>query len=201
VIAPLCTERIKAPDECRVVDSTLPVDGVDCGGGGLRSGGDNGGDGDGDGDGGGGGGGGRGSDIIRRRMVGGVVGGWWRGWAEKEDNDIVEGEGGDGDNVDNVRSSGTGDDGTVIASRESLRAGHFRAQQQHSSEAMFTALVLVGAAVAFVISGGNVGGGTVERSSGGEIVVPVRGEEDSQALQGSLGPICMSICRDFWFDG
>ncbi len=60
VIAPVCAERIKDSDKRHVVNSTLSADGVDCGGGGLRSGGDN-------GDGGGG------CDIIRRRRVGGVA--------------------------------------------------------------------------------------------------------------------------------
>ena len=39
VIAPVCTECKKVSDERRGVDSTLSVDGFDCGGGGLRSGG------------------------------------------------------------------------------------------------------------------------------------------------------------------
>jgi hypothetical protein len=71
VIAPVCTERIKDSNEHHVVDSMLSADSVDCGGGGLRSGGNN-------GDGGGG------CDTIRRRTVGGVAVGWWKGRAEKK---------------------------------------------------------------------------------------------------------------------
>jgi hypothetical protein len=59
-IAPVCAKRIKDSDERQVVDSTLSADGVDCGGSGLRSGGNN-------GDGGGG------CDTIRRRTAGGVA--------------------------------------------------------------------------------------------------------------------------------
>ncbi len=70
-IAPVCAECIKDSDEHHVVDFTLSADGVDCSGGVLRSGGDN-------GDGGGG------CDIIRRRMVGGVAVGWWRGRGGEE---------------------------------------------------------------------------------------------------------------------
>jgi hypothetical protein len=149
-IAPVCAERIKDSNERHVVDSTLSADGVDCGGGGLHSGGDN-------------GNGGGGCDTIRRRTPGGVVVGWWRGQAEKKDTVVVGGEGGDGDNINNVRASGIGDDSTVIASRQSLWGGDFRAQ--HSSEAMFAAIAFIGAAVAAVASGGNAGGG----ASGGVI--------------------------------
>jgi hypothetical protein len=151
-IAPVCAERIKDSDERHVVDSTLSAEGVDCVCGGLRSGGDN-------GDGGGG------CDIIRRRTTGGVAVGWWRERAEKKDAVVVGGEGGDGDDVDNVRASGIGDDSTVIASRQSLRGGDFRAQ--HSSEAMFAAIAFVGAAVAAVVSGGDVGGGAGGGVAGG----------------------------------
>jgi hypothetical protein len=143
-IAPVCTECIKDSDECHVVNSRLSADGVDCGGGGLRSGGDN-------GDGGGG------CDTIGRRTGGGVAVGWWRGQAEKKDAVVIGGEGGDGDDVDNVRASGIGDDSTVIASRQALQGGDFRAQ--HSSEAMLAAIALIGTAVAAVVSGGDVGGG------------------------------------------
>jgi hypothetical protein len=52
--------------------------------------------------------GGGGCEIIRRKTAGGVVVGWWRGQAEKKDAVIVRGEGGDGDDVDNVRASGIG---------------------------------------------------------------------------------------------
>jgi hypothetical protein len=37
-IAPVCAERKKVSDKCCVIDSTLSVDGFDCGGGGLHSG-------------------------------------------------------------------------------------------------------------------------------------------------------------------
>jgi hypothetical protein len=94
-IPPVCAERIKDSDERHVVDSTLSADGVDCGGGGLRAGGNN-------------GDGGSGCDTIRRRTAGGVVVGWWRGRAEKKDAVVIGGEGGDGNNVDNVRASGIG---------------------------------------------------------------------------------------------
>ena len=117
---------------------------MDCSGSGLRSGGNNGNV-------------GGGCDTIRRRTAGGVAVGWWRVRAEKKDAVVVGGEGGDGDNVDNVHASGIGDDSTVIASRQLLRGGDFRAQ--HSSEAMFAAIAFVGAAVAAVVSGGDVGGG------------------------------------------
>ncbi len=82
---------------------------------------------------------------------------------EKKDAVIIGGEGGDGNDVDNVCASVTGDDSTIIASRQLLQGGDFRAQ--HSSEAMFVAIAFVGAAVAVVVSGGNVGGG-----AGGGIV-------------------------------
>jgi hypothetical protein len=137
VIAPVCAKRIKYSDERHVVDSTLSADGVDCGGGGLRSSGDN-------GDGGGS------CDTIRRRTAGGLAVGWWRVRVERKDAVVVGGEGGDRDNVDNVHASGIGDDSTVIASRQLLRGGDFRAQ--HSSEAMFAAIAFVGAAVAAVVS-------------------------------------------------
>ncbi len=94
-IAPVCAERIKDSDERHDVDSTLSADGVDCGGGGLCSGGNN-------------GDGGCGCDTIRRSTAGGVAVGWWRGRAEKKDAVVVGGERGDGDNVDNVRASGIG---------------------------------------------------------------------------------------------
>jgi hypothetical protein len=78
-ITPVCTECIKDSDECHNVDSTLSVDGVDCGGGDLHSGGDN-------------GNGGGGCDIMRRKMAGGVAVGWRRGWAEKKDAVVVGGD-------------------------------------------------------------------------------------------------------------
>jgi hypothetical protein len=55
---------------------------------------------------------------------------------------------------------------------------------------IFAAIALVGAAVAAVVSIGDLGGGAVV---GGGIVVPVGGEQDSQALLGSSGLICMII--------
>ncbi len=79
---------------------------------------------------------------------------------------VLQQEGGDGDDVDNVRASGIGDDSTVIASRQSLRGGDFRAQ--HTSEAMFAAIAFVGAAVATVVSGGDVGSGAGGGIVGGE---------------------------------
>ncbi len=85
------------------------------------------------------------------------------GQAEKKDAVVVGGEGGDSNNVDNVCASGIGDGSTIIASRQLLRGGDFRAQ--HSSESMFAAIAFVGAAVAAVVSGGNVGGG----ASGGVV--------------------------------
>ncbi len=84
--------------------------------------------------------------------------GWWRGWAEKKYAVAVGGEGGDRNNVDNVRASGTGYSSTAIASRQLLQGGDFRAQ--HSSEAMFAAIAFVGAAVAAVARGCNVDAGT-----------------------------------------
>ncbi len=61
---------------------------------------------------------------------------------------------------------------------------------------MFAALAsftFVGAAVAAVVSGGNVGSvGVVGGVAGRGIAVSVRGE-DSQPPQGSSDPICMSI--------
>jgi len=102
-IAPVCAECIKVSNERGIVDSTLLAvgGGVDCGGGGLHSSG-----------GGGGGSGSHGCDqIIKRRMMGGVavaVG----GQAEKNNN-----------NVGNVHASGSGDDGSSIYSRQSLRGG------------------------------------------------------------------------------
>ena len=97
-IASVCTKHIKVSvsDERGVVDSTLSaVGGVDCGG--LRSSG--------------GGGGGHSCDIIRRRMVGGVAAAG-EGQVEKKDAAVVGGRGGNGDNnINNVHSSGTGDDG------------------------------------------------------------------------------------------
>jgi hypothetical protein len=86
-----------------------------------------------------------------------VAVGWWRGRAEKKDAVVVGWERGDGNNVNNVRASGIGDDSTVLAYRRSLRGGDFRAQQ--SSEAIFGVVAFVGAAVATVVSGGDVGGG------------------------------------------
>jgi hypothetical protein len=82
----------KVSDERGIVDSTLSaVVGVDCGGSGSR-----------------------GCDFIRRRMVGGVVVATG-GMGEKEGCCRCLEEGGNGDNkVDNIRASGTGDDGTVI---------------------------------------------------------------------------------------
>jgi hypothetical protein len=76
---------------------------------------------------------------------------------EKKDAVVIEGEGGDSNNVTNVRASGIGDNSTVIASRQLLWGGDFRAQ--HSSEAMSAAIASVDAAVAAVVSGGDVGGG------------------------------------------
>jgi hypothetical protein len=142
-IAPVCAERIKDSNERNVINVTLSADGVDCGGGGLHSGGNN-------------GNGGGSCDTIRRWTARGVVVGWWRGRAEKKDAVAIEGGGGDGNNVDYVRASGIGDNSTVIASRQSLRGGDFRAQ--HSSEAMFAAIAFIGATVAAVVSGGDVGG-------------------------------------------
>ena len=102
-------------NEGGVIDSTLSaVDSVDYGGGGLRSSGGS-----------GGGGGGRGCDIIRRNgggsggsSCGGTMG-RWRRWTlsllgrggEMATSDI---------NVNEVHVSGTGDDDTIIASRQSL---------------------------------------------------------------------------------
>ncbi len=173
VIAPICAECIKDSDERHVIDSTLSADGVDCSDGGLRSSGNN-------SDGGGG------CDTIRRRTAGGVAVGW-----EKKDAVVVGGEGGDGDDGDNVRASGIGDDSTVIAFRQLLRGGEFRVQ--HSSEAMFAAIAFVGAAVAAVVSRGDVGGSAGGGVAGGGIVVPVGGL-DSQAQQGSSGPISPRHC-------
>jgi hypothetical protein len=121
-IAPVCAERIKDSDECHVVDPRCQltawiVAAVVC------------------------------TPVATTAMVaaavillgGGRRGEWRRasggGRAEKKDAVVVGGEGGDGNDVDNIRASGIGDDSTVIASRQSLRGGDFRAQ--HSSEAMF----------------------------------------------------------------
>ena len=182
VIAPVCTEHKKISDERAIVDSTLSaVGGMDCGGVGMRF----------SGGGGGADGGGRGCDIIRKRMVGGVVAAAG-GRAETKDAVVVGKRGGNGDkNINNVHASGTGDDGSVIYSRRLLQGGNFSAQ--HSSEVMiFGAIVfVVGAAFAAVVSVvGYLGGGAIV---GGGVVVPVAGEQDSQALQGSLGLICMII--------
>jgi hypothetical protein len=94
-IAPVCAERIKDSNKRHVLNSMLSADGMDCGGGSLRSGGDN-------------GNGGGGCDTIRRRTGGGVAVGWWRGRAEKKDTVVVGGEGGDGDDVNIVHASGIG---------------------------------------------------------------------------------------------
>jgi len=55
---------------------------------------------------------------------------------------------------------------------------------------IFAAIALVDAAVAAVVSIGDLGGGDIV---GGGIVVPVGGEQNSQALRGSSGLICMCI--------
>ena len=104
VIAPVCTKREKVSDERGIVDSMLSAaGGVDCGGSSLRSSG---------GGGGRAGGGGRGCDIIRGR-------------AEKKKDTVVVGRrGGNGDHtVNDVHTSGTGDDGSVIYSRQLPRGG------------------------------------------------------------------------------
>jgi len=65
----------------------------------------------------------RGCDIIGRGMVGGVAAAAG-GRAEKKDTVVVGGRGGNGDNnVDDVHASDTGDDGSAIYSRQSLRGG------------------------------------------------------------------------------
>ena len=56
---------------------------------------------------------------------------------------------------------------------------------------IFGAIAFVGAAFAAVVSVDDLGGGAIV--GGGGIAVPVGGEQDSQALRGSSGLICMII--------
>ena len=98
----ICANSL-APVLCRargIVDSTLSaVGGMDCGGGS------------------------RGCDIIGRRMVGDVAAAAG-GRAKKKDTVAIGGRGGNDDNnVDDVHASDTGDDGSTIYSRQSLRGG------------------------------------------------------------------------------
>ncbi len=57
--------------------------------------------------------------------------------------------------------------------------------------AAMASFAFIGAAVAVVVSGGDVGGGVGSRDGGGNN--GVRWGEVSQALQGLSGPTCMSI--------